>query len=105
MAESHWPEELLQDLADLGPDGVPRLEPLWDWVCPATEGHQVACMAWNKAAPDLLAVGYGTLSFSKTAAGGASSLTPGDVAAGKEEDSTAGLVAFWSLKNPKYPLW
>lgn len=65
VAESHWPEELLQDLADLGPDGAPRLEHLWDWTCALTEGKQVACMAWNKAIPDLLAVGYGSLNFHK----------------------------------------
>lgn len=54
-----------QDLADLGPDGAPRMERLWDWACPLTEGKQVACMAWNKAMPDLLAVGYGCLEFHK----------------------------------------
>ena len=51
LAESHWPEELLQDLADLGPDGVPRMELLWEWMCPmpAMAEEAVACMAWNKA--------------------------------------------------------
>lgn len=52
-------------------------------------------MAWNKARPDLLAVGYGSLDFSKEAA--ASSVSSAGVA--------GGLVAFWSLKNPEFPLW
>lgn len=60
-------------------------------------------MAWNKAAPDLLAVGYGTLSFDKTAAGGAVPNTP--EARSESEAHVRGLVAFWSLKNPEYPLW
>lgn len=90
MAESAWPEELLQDLADLGPDGVPRMELLWDWVCPLTEGKAVACMAWNKTRPDLIAVGYGNYSFDNGA---------------DHSVATKGLVAFWSLKNPTFPLW
>lgn len=52
-----------QDLADLGPDGVPRIEHLWDWKCPLTTGAKVSCMAWNKKHQDLLAVGYGNNSF------------------------------------------
>jgi len=90
MAESHWPEELLQDLADLGPDGVPRMEQLWEWQCPLTSEANVSCMAWNKARPDLLAVGYGNHTFSNSA---------------DHTAPTKGLVAFWSLKNPGYPLW
>ncbi|KAG1657267.1 hypothetical protein FOA52_010838, partial [Chlamydomonas sp. UWO 241] len=87
---SMWPDELLQDLADLGPDGVPRLELLWEWKCAETQGQRVACMAWNKKAKDMLAVGYGNNSFDV----GADHSVP-----------TKGLVAFWSLKNPGHPLW
>ncbi|KAF5827261.1 WD40-repeat-containing domain protein [Dunaliella salina] len=180
VAESHWPEELLQDLADLGPDGAPAMEHLWDWTCELTEGKQVACMAWNKAIPDLLAVGYGSLNFHKEggtgtakdkdanhrgskdaapgakadakpspagaptannanandAANGAANKAeaqnggPGGAAAppgkggpgggageanGAQKENGAaappaaashgGLVAFWSLKNPGFPLW
>jgi len=108
VAESHWPEELLQDLADLGPDGVPRIDHLWDWTCPQVEGRTVACIAWNKKMPDLLAVGYGTLAFSKAAA--ASGLGGGGAIGGEGGDDSGGkgikgLVAFWSLKNPAFPLW
>ncbi|KAG2453598.1 hypothetical protein HYH02_001816 [Chlamydomonas schloesseri] len=73
VAESNWPEELLQELADLG-DDAPRMEHLWDWSCPLTAGKNVACMGWNKANPDLLAVGYGSYAFG--------SGTPGAGAAG-----------------------
>lgn len=92
MAESNWPEELLQELANLG-DDAPRLEHLWDWVCPLTAGKNVAAMAWNKVNPDLLAVGYGSFTFASTS---------------DEQGAAAvstGMVAFWSLKNPQYPVW
>ncbi|EFJ40856.1 hypothetical protein VOLCADRAFT_77807 [Volvox carteri f. nagariensis] len=96
VAESNWPEELLQELADLG-DDAPRMEHLWDWVCPMTTGKNVACMGWNKTNSDLLAVGYGSYSFPSgntqpTAEGGIST-------------EPKGLVAFWSLKNLQHPLW
>ncbi len=132
-----------QDLADLGPDGVPRMEPLWEWTCPLTGGLQVVCMAWNKKVPDMLAVGYGTQAFSKAAAAagmgsgcyGSQAASgkqgaaggPGDtgaLAASKsvansvaaaagaggnddqaEDTPVHGMVAFWSLKHPEFPLW
>ncbi|GAX75644.1 hypothetical protein CEUSTIGMA_g3088.t1 [Chlamydomonas eustigma] len=90
LAESAWPDELLQDLADLGPDGVPRIELLWEWQCPLTNGAHVSCMAWNRKQSDLLAVGYGNNSFD----GGVDHAV-----------SIKGTVAFWSLKNPEFPLW
>ncbi|GIL70976.1 hypothetical protein Vretimale_4066 [Volvox reticuliferus] len=94
VAESNWPEELLQELADLG-DDAPRMEHLWDWVCPMTAGKNVACMGWNKINPDLLAVGYGSYSFPS-----------GNMQSGAEGSSEPkGLVAFWSLKNLQHPLW
>ena len=80
----------MQDLADLGPDGVPRIELLWEWQSPLTQGIQVSCMAWNRKQSDLLAVGYGNNAFQA----GADASAP-----------TVGLVAFWSLKNPGHPLW
>ncbi|KAG2499039.1 hypothetical protein HYH03_003224 [Edaphochlamys debaryana] len=106
VAESNWPEELLQELADLG-DDAPRMEHLWDWVCPMTAGKNVACMGWNKANPDLLAVGYGSYSFASgqqqpqqppapAADGSPAAPTPAE---------PKGLVAFWSLKNLQHPLW
>lgn len=69
------------------------MEHLWDWKCPLTAGKNVAAMGWNKVNPDLLAVGYGSSSFA---------------AACDERGAAAvsrGLVAFWSLKNPQFPLW
>jgi hypothetical protein len=85
-----------QELADLG-DDAPRMEHLWDWVCPITAGKNVACMGWNKANPDLLAVGYGSYSF---ASGNTQQPTEGGVPA-----EPRGVVAFWSLKNLQHPLW
>ncbi len=115
-----------QGLADLG-DDAPRMEHLWDWVSPLTAGMNVACLAWCKANPDLLAVGYGSYAFASppppppaaatTASGqrpGTASTTNGDVAGGDDAAAAAkaaatarpqGLVAFWSLKNLSQPLW
>ncbi|KAK9829743.1 hypothetical protein WJX72_007628 [[Myrmecia] bisecta] len=63
---------------------VPRMELLWDWQCELTTGLNAACMAWNKVRTDILAVGYGQHEFGP---------------------QRKGQVAFWSLKNPGYPLW
>ncbi len=63
---------------------------LWEWKCPQTEGHNVTCMAWNKKHADLMAVGYGNNSFQSQA---------------DHAVPSKGLVAFWSLKNPGYPMW
>eukprot|EP00955_Chlamydomonas_euryale_P063421 358662-Chlamydomonas_euryale.AAC.2 len=77
-----------QDLADLGPDGVPRMDLLWEFASPRGDGLPVSCLAWNKRSADLLAVGYGASGFDAAVEGGG-----------------RGLVAFWSLKNPAHPLW
>lgn len=79
---------LYRDFATRRPEpaleaGSQALLPLWTFTCEATRGRNVACLAWNRARPDLLAVGYGSFDFSAQAQGG--------------------LVAFWSLKNPAYP--
>jgi len=55
---------------------------LWDFKCDLTSGRNVACMAWNRLNRDLLAVGYGEFDFM---------------------EQRCGLVAFWSLMNPKFP--
>ncbi|XP_064576389.1 dynein axonemal intermediate chain 4 isoform X2 [Zonotrichia leucophrys gambelii] len=60
----------------------PRLELLWSYRCDLTRGHSVSSMSWNKANPDLLAVGYREF-----------------VSRGKKK----GLVCCWSLKNPMWP--
>ncbi|NWR24751.1 WDR78 protein, partial [Emberiza fucata] len=60
----------------------PRLELLWSYRCDLTRGHSVSSMAWNKANPDLLAVGYREF-----------------VSRGKKK----GLACCWSLKNPMWP--
>jgi hypothetical protein len=98
---------------------------LWDFVCPETKGRTVSCVSWNKSAPDLLAVGYGSLDFLAGstsfpgALGGTTAAQDASVASddGKSNDAFAetvdasknknakGLVAFWSLKNPLVPEW
>ncbi|NXP15339.1 WDR78 protein, partial [Thinocorus orbignyianus] len=60
----------------------PRLERLWSYTCDLTDGHGVSSMAWSKANPDLLAVGYGAFDF---------------------KEQKKGLACCWSLKNPMWP--
>ncbi|XP_074077343.1 dynein axonemal intermediate chain 4 [Macrotis lagotis] len=60
----------------------PNLERLWSFSCDLTKGHNVSSMAWNKANPDLLAVGYGQFGF---------------------RDQKRGMACCWSLKNPMWP--
>ncbi|NWU73046.1 WDR78 protein, partial [Pterocles burchelli] len=60
----------------------PRLEWLWSYTCDLTKGYSVSSMAWNKANPDLLAVGYGAFDF---------------------KEQKKGLACCWSLKNPMWP--
>ncbi|NXG66327.1 WDR78 protein, partial [Hemiprocne comata] len=60
----------------------PRLEQLWSYQCDLTRGHSVSSMAWSKANPDLLAVGYGAFGF---------------------KEQKEGLACCWSLKNPMWP--
>ncbi|KAM9003561.1 WD repeat-containing protein 78 isoform X3 [Sarcophilus harrisii] len=60
----------------------PNLERLWSFSCDLTKGHNVSSMAWNKANPDLLAVGYGHFGF---------------------REQKRGLACCWSLKNPMWP--
>ncbi|KAF2978404.1 hypothetical protein EK904_005498 [Melospiza melodia maxima] len=60
----------------------PRLELLWSYRCDLTRAHSVSSMSWNKANPDLLAVGYREF-----------------VSRGKKK----GLACCWSLKNPMWP--
>lgn len=52
----HAPADPVADALRSGP---PRLDRLWSYGCPLTEGLNVSSMAWNRAVPDLLAVGYG----------------------------------------------
>mmetsp|Transcript_13388 Transcript_13388/g.46618 ORF Transcript_13388/g.46618 Transcript_13388/m.46618 type:complete len:792 (-) Transcript_13388:319-2694(-) len=59
------------------------LELLWSWSAPMTRGRTVTCMSWNRVNADVLAVGYGSLSY--------------------EAAPRGGLVLFWSLRNPTYP--
>ena len=66
---------------------------LWDFICDETRGREVSCVAWNRLAPDVLAVGYGSRSRSPRAENKDAS------------NAGAGLVAFWSLKNPEHPEW
>ncbi|NXG20726.1 WDR78 protein, partial [Grallaria varia] len=61
---------------------APTLEQLWSYTCDLTSSHSVSSMAWNKANPDLLAVGYREL---------------------HSKDQKKGLACCWSLKNPMWP--
>ncbi|XP_070195280.1 dynein axonemal intermediate chain 4-like isoform X2 [Littorina saxatilis] len=65
-------------VSDMGPN----LDRLWSYFCPLTKGRNVACLAWNKSNPDLVAVGYGQFDFT---------------------NQKSGLICCWSLKNPEYP--
>lgn len=61
----------------------PHLLKLWSYSCALTEGQNVSCMCFNTQNQDLLAAGYGGFQFG------------GD---------RPGLILFWSLKNPHYPV-
>ncbi|NXX89608.1 WDR78 protein, partial [Centropus bengalensis] len=74
---------LLSDLKETREETAPpRAEQLWSYTCDITHGHSVSSMAWNKANPDLLAVGYRELD---------------------SKDQKKGLACCWSLKNPMWP--
>ncbi|GBG68748.1 hypothetical protein CBR_g3290 [Chara braunii] len=71
-------------VSSLSSSSSPSLTLLWDFRCDVTEGRNVSSITWNRMHKDILAVGYGEF----------------DYAAQKD-----GLIAFWSLKNPRYPHW
>ncbi|XP_059709472.1 dynein axonemal intermediate chain 4 [Haemorhous mexicanus] len=76
-------EEEAAEPAESPAEGAgPRLELLWSYRCDLTRGHSVSSMAWNKANPDLLAVGYRQF---------------------LSRDQKKGLACCWSLKNPMWP--
>uniref|UniRef100_H0WUL1 Dynein axonemal intermediate chain 4 n=1 Tax=Otolemur garnettii TaxID=30611 RepID=H0WUL1_OTOGA len=59
-----------------------NLERLWSFSCDVTKGLNVSSLSWNKANPDLLAVGYGHFGF---------------------KEQKRGLACCWSIKNPMWP--
>ncbi|XP_038191386.1 dynein intermediate chain 4, axonemal isoform X2 [Arvicola amphibius] len=59
-----------------------NLERLWSFACDLTKGLNVSSLAWNKANPDLLAVGYGNFGF---------------------KEQKRGMACCWSIKNPMWP--
>uniref|UniRef100_A0A8C5KHA4 Dynein axonemal intermediate chain 4 n=1 Tax=Jaculus jaculus TaxID=51337 RepID=A0A8C5KHA4_JACJA len=59
-----------------------NLERLWSFSCDLTKGLNVSSLSWNKANPDLLAVGYGQFGF---------------------KEQKRGLACCWSIKNPMWP--
>ncbi|KAM4872178.1 LOW QUALITY PROTEIN: dynein axonemal intermediate chain 4 [Thomomys bottae] len=59
-----------------------NLERLWSFSCDLTKGLNVSSLSWNKANPDLLAVGYGNFGF---------------------KEQKRGLACCWSIKNPMWP--
>jgi len=77
-------------------DDARGLARLWYFRCEATSDRTVACVSWNKGAPDVLAVGYGESESRDMDVSGEG---------GKEKETRSGLVAFWSLKNPEHPEW
>lgn len=83
LAEFDEPEEVIPKviLPSLF-DSTATVHSIWDFQCDVTEGRNISCMAWNKVNRHLIAVGYGEFEF------------------GKQRD---GMIAFWSLKNPRYP--
>lgn len=70
--------------AEAAEEGAPAMHHLWDFQCALTEGRNVSCLAANHLHQELLAVGYGQYDF---------------------DSQQGGLVAFWSLKNPRWPDW
>lgn len=58
------------------------LQLLWSYTCTISQDKNVSCMAFSHQNHDLLAVGYGSFSFTK---------------------QTPGAVLCWSPKNPDYP--
>ena len=62
--------------------GHPSIERLWGFECETSAGRNISCVEWNPENKDMLAVGYGEFDFSK---------------------QRAGLILFWSLKNPEFP--
>ncbi|CAO2588279.1 Dynein axonemal intermediate chain 4, partial [Lemmus lemmus] len=59
-----------------------NLERLWSFACDLTKGLNVSSLSWNKANPDLLAVGYGNFGF---------------------KEQKRGMACCWSIKNPMWP--
>nr|XP_048309166.1 dynein axonemal intermediate chain 4 isoform X4 [Myodes glareolus] len=59
-----------------------NLERLWSFTCDLTKGLNVSSLSWNKANPDLLAVGYGNFGF---------------------KEQKRGMACCWSIKNPMWP--
>ncbi|XP_040612998.1 dynein intermediate chain 4, axonemal isoform X2 [Mesocricetus auratus] len=59
-----------------------NLERLWSFTCDLTKGLNVSSLSWNKANPDLLAVGYGNFGF---------------------KEQRKGMACCWSIKNPMWP--
>lgn len=66
------------------PGAASELQLLWSWRSELAGELPVSCLAFNRAAPGLVAVGYGRLEYGVLG---------------------AGLVAVWSLANPAHPLW
>eukprot|EP00939_MAST-03C_sp_MAST-3C-sp1_P003108 g3108.t1 len=65
-----------------------RLDVFWRFECDETSGRAVTCLSWNHLNHDLLVVGYN-----------ARSGFDGD----DDRESESGIIAFWTLKSPKYP--
>jgi WD40 repeat protein len=61
----------------------PHLNKLWGFKCPLSQGRPVTCITWNPANKDIFAVGYGDFNLN--------------------EESSAGLICCWSLKNIEHP--
>jgi len=66
-------------------DEIPRLEVLWSFNCVLTKEKNVSCFSWNKTNSDIIAIGYGSFSFSE------------------QNKHKVGLACCWNVKNVEYP--
>lgn len=64
----------------------PELPLLFTWHSELSRELPVTCLAFNRSAPSLLAVGYGLLEYGSVAGG-------------------AGLLAVWNVASPAHPVW
>ena len=83
-----WPkkEETKSEDDDLTPEklnNTPMLKKLFTYACKDTKDRNVSGIDWNRNNPDLLAASHGEFDSIK--------------------NSQAGMLCFWTLKNPEYP--
>ncbi|EGD72941.1 hypothetical protein PTSG_04673 [Salpingoeca rosetta] len=65
------------------PSSRSPLRHAWTYACDTTKNMVVTCCAWNKANPDIVAVGYGRTAL--------------------PSPDEPGMLCCWSIKQPQYP--